>query len=107
MLLYVHQLYLIRCCATTSIEDQATEFIIDTALELKKPFAVVPCCVFTKLFPDRRTPEGGEVRSYDDLVVYLQHKDPGIRREYLPYLCGRNVVLYKLNYDEEEERGER
>ena len=34
--------------------DQATEQIVDIALELKIPFAVVPCCVFPKLFPDRR-----------------------------------------------------
>lgn len=78
--------------------DQATEHIIDTALALKKPFAVVPCCVFTKLFPHRRTPSGEEVRSYEDLICYLQNKDPGIQKELLPYDCGRNVVLYKFCY---------
>mmetsp|Transcript_15672 Transcript_15672/g.26123 ORF Transcript_15672/g.26123 Transcript_15672/m.26123 type:complete len:273 (-) Transcript_15672:53-871(-) len=78
--------------------DQATEHIIDTALALKKPFAVVPCCVFTKLFPHRRTPKGEEVRSYEDLLCYLQNKDPDIQKELLPYDCGRNVVLYKFSY---------
>jgi len=39
--------------------DQATEPIIDAALALGKPFAVVPCCVFPDLFPHRRTRTGG------------------------------------------------
>ena len=34
--------------------DQATESIVDFALSVGKPFAVVPCCVFPKLFADRR-----------------------------------------------------
>ncbi len=34
--------------------DQATEAIVDAALLLNLPFAVVPCCVFPLLFPDRR-----------------------------------------------------
>ncbi|GIL68582.1 hypothetical protein Vafri_21834, partial [Volvox africanus] len=34
--------------------DQATEAILDFALECGKPFALVPCCVFPRLFPNRR-----------------------------------------------------
>ena len=34
--------------------DQATESIIDAALLLNLPCAVVPCCVFPSLFPHRR-----------------------------------------------------
>ena len=34
--------------------DQATEPIIDMALKYKKPFAVVPCCVFAHENPHRR-----------------------------------------------------
>ena len=30
--------------------DEATDFIVDAALTSRKPFAVVPCCVFPKLF---------------------------------------------------------
>jgi hypothetical protein len=30
--------------------DEATEIIIDTALKFNKPFAVVPCCVMSRLF---------------------------------------------------------
>lgn len=34
--------------------DQATDSILDFALECGKPFAIVPCCVFPRLFPHRR-----------------------------------------------------
>jgi hypothetical protein len=36
--------------------DQATEEIIDLALAHNMPFAVVPCCVFPKLFTHRKIP---------------------------------------------------
>ena len=75
--------------------DQATEAIVDAALALGKPFAVVPCCVFPELFPDRRRRDGAEVREYVDFVEYLRAKDPEIRIGYLPFE-GRSRVLYKL-----------
>ena len=34
--------------------DEATEAIVDFARARGKPFAVVPCCVFPAMFPDRR-----------------------------------------------------
>ena len=34
--------------------DQATEHIVSCALALGKPWAVVPCCVFSREFPDRK-----------------------------------------------------
>jgi hypothetical protein len=34
--------------------DQATEAIVDMALKYRKPFAVVPCCVFSHENPHRR-----------------------------------------------------
>ena len=49
---------------------------MDAALALGKPFAVVPCCVFPELSPDRRKPDGGEVRAYVDFIEYLRAKDP-------------------------------
>ena len=36
--------------------DQATEGIMEFAKAHGKPFAIVPCCVFPALFPDRRVP---------------------------------------------------
>ena len=34
--------------------DQATEYVVSCALALGKPWAIVPCCVFARSFPDRR-----------------------------------------------------
>ncbi len=36
--------------------DQATEAIVDLALDQEIPFCVVPCCVFPKEFPNRYLP---------------------------------------------------
>jgi len=74
--------------------DQATEGIIDAALELNLPFAVVPCCTFPELFPNRRTSAGELVASYSDFINYLCAKHPSIRRAFLPFK-GRNQVLYR------------
>ena len=75
---------------------QATDHIVDLALAAGKPFAIVPCCVFPRQNSHRRTKDGGPVRSYEQFIEYLLAKDPGIRREVLPGLPGRNVVLFKL-----------
>jgi hypothetical protein len=46
---------------------------VDGALRHRRPFAVVPCCVFAKLFPERRMPRTGlSVSSYADFLDYLQ-----------------------------------
>ena len=34
--------------------DQATEAIVDLALAVGSPFAIVPCCVYSAEFPKRR-----------------------------------------------------
>lgn len=67
---------------------------MDGALRHGRSFAVVPCCVFSKLFPRRRMPETGTpVTSYGDFLDYLQAKDPAIKRGTLP--CGgANTVLW-------------
>jgi hypothetical protein len=74
--------------------DQATETIVDTALRLKKPFAIVPCCVFPETFPDRKLKNGKQVRTYVQFLEYLREKDPGIETAYLPFE-GRSRVLFK------------
>ena len=44
--------------------DQATDAVVEAALALGCPFAVVPCCVFPSLFAHaRRTPDGSRVTS--------------------------------------------
>ena len=74
--------------------DQATEAIIDTALELDVPFAVVPCCTFPEFFPHRKTADGEPVATYSQLIDYLMRKDPSIQKTFLPFK-GRNQVLYR------------
>lgn len=74
--------------------DEATDAIIDVALKLDKPFALVPCCVFGQQFPYRRKPDGGRVVSFEDLVEYLAAKSPDIQRAFLS-LDGKNMVLYR------------
>ncbi|OQR93439.1 hypothetical protein ACHHYP_02555 [Achlya hypogyna] len=74
--------------------DEATEPIIDVALKLGKPFAVVPCCVMSRQFPDRRW-EGDVVGTYDVFIKYLKAKDTRIQSAFLPF-AGKNQVLYML-----------
>jgi len=45
--------------------DQATESIVDFALHFNKPFAVIPCCVFPRLFPNRFVVKRTVVSSQD------------------------------------------
>jgi len=43
--------------------DQPTEAIIDFGLATGTPVAVVPCCVFPNLFPERKLAQNGEIES--------------------------------------------
>jgi hypothetical protein len=74
--------------------DGATDAIVDFALQHDKPFALLPCCVYRKHFPERRTPSGGSVKTYEELLEYLQSRSDGICRASLGF-DGRNVVLYR------------
>lgn len=74
--------------------DQATECIVDAALLLGKPFAVVPCCVFAILFPTRRLAENGRpVRLHSDFCRYLESKHPCALSHQLA-MRGRNTIVY-------------
>ena len=73
--------------------DEATEAAVDAALALRKPFAVVPCCVYKQLFPERRRSNGLAVKKYSTFLEYLQRKDPRIQSARLPFV-GRNRVLF-------------
>jgi hypothetical protein len=65
--------------------DEATEPIVDAAVLLRKPFAVVPCCVF---------PTGGGPRmSYEAWIAHLTAKHPNIRSAFLAF-AGKNQVVY-------------
>ncbi|KAG0166457.1 hypothetical protein DFQ28_007319 [Apophysomyces sp. BC1034] len=77
--------------------DQATEPIVDVALQLGKPFAVVPCCVFGHENRSRRLSTGEPVLTTEDLVQYLCEKDTSgrghVQKAYLDFE-GKNVVVY-------------
>ena len=93
--------------------DQATDSCIDLANVLGIPVAVVPCCVFPAEFPDRRVVDsatneedgsrdtnkaaGEKVRTYTQLIHYLQQKCPHAKRAELPFSfteTAKNIVLY-------------
>jgi hypothetical protein len=78
--------------------DEATEAIVDGALNSRVPFAVVPCCVLPQYFPWRRQASGVPVKKYGAFVEYLLAKDARIRRTQLPFE-GRNTVLYMCRCD--------
>ncbi|KAI1319310.1 hypothetical protein EDD11_004447 [Mortierella claussenii] len=93
--------------------DQATEPIVRAALKAKKPFAIIPCCVFGRDNPHRRLPklapsditenQGQEednqdsltrpVTSYEDFVTWLSTLHPEIETTWLNFE-GMNQVLY-------------
>merc|ERR1712034_28807 len=87
------------CSALVALHpDEATEPTIDAAFAARRPFAVVPCCVFRKLFPGRRLSNGAAVVKYGNFVRYLREKDSRIRSCRLPF-AGRNVVIYMTAAD--------
>jgi len=76
--------------------DQATGAIVEFAIQAKKPFALVPCCVYSDLFPKRHLPNGKQVTSYTDLIDWIVAKDPQrIKVEELPFE-GKNKVVYYI-----------
>ncbi|KAL3934592.1 MAG: hypothetical protein SGBAC_009722 [Bacillariaceae sp.] len=90
---------LVRSCSLIAgmHPDQATEAIVDASLRLCVPFAILPCCVMPKLFPNRKQKRHGDpVRSYSTFCQYLLDKAPmgvDFRVEHL-YFQGRNKVIY-------------
>jgi len=76
--------------------DEATEPIVDFALAHRKPFVVLPCCVFPKSNTHRMLRDGSPVLSHEQFCVYLQEKHPSIRRTRLTKMEGRNVLLYYI-----------
>ena len=77
--------------------DGATEAIVDAALKYCKPFVVVPCCVFPRLFNQRYLVKNDgsrvQVRSHEQFCEYLLQKDSNFKREILPFE-GRNVGIW-------------
>jgi hypothetical protein len=86
---------LVNCSAIVALHpDEATHVIVDMAVQRRVPFVVVPCCVFSRLFPDRLKPNSNlPVTTYQDLIDYLASKHESIRRTTLPFE-GANVALW-------------
>eukprot|EP01012_Entosiphon_sulcatum_P040504 TRINITY_DN5415_c0_g1_i1.p1 TRINITY_DN5415_c0_g1~~TRINITY_DN5415_c0_g1_i1.p1 ORF type:complete len:383 (-),score=35.16 TRINITY_DN5415_c0_g1_i1:5-1153(-) len=74
--------------------DQAAEHIVDFCVAHRRPFAIVPCCLYTKEFPRRLLQNGEPIRSYDDFVEYLCAKDPLRIRSTVLDFEGRNRVVF-------------
>ena len=73
--------------------DECTEDILDVALKCNKSVAIVPCCVFPRLFPDRKLGNGRSVVSYHDFLSFLLEKDARLRQAELA-IDGKNQVIY-------------
>jgi len=73
--------------------DQVAAEVVDAALMLGLGFAVVPCCVFAHLYPERHLASGVPVREYSELLAFLCEKDSRIEVTELPFE-GRNVAVF-------------
>jgi hypothetical protein len=74
--------------------DEATEIIVKIALQFKKSFSVVPCCVFPTLFANRQLKNGKSVVIYEELITYLEEMIDDPQKAFLNFK-GRNKVLFK------------
>jgi len=97
------------CTAIVALHpDEATGDIVDFAVKYRIPFVVVPCCVFSRLFPNRLKPLPKNenqicidtqrnvrevVSTYDDLIEYLVDKDETIKVIKLDF-DGANLCLW-------------
>jgi len=87
-----------NCNAIVALHpDEATGIIVETAVENEIPFLVVPCCVFSRLFPQRIKPskegENNIVSTYFELIDWLVAKHPAINVTRLPFK-GANLALW-------------
>ncbi len=70
-----------------------TEQIAQVAINFGKPFAILPCCVFGHLFPDR-IHKGKQVTLFEDFVSYLMNLSDNVFQDFLNFE-GRNIVVWK------------
>ena len=75
--------------------DQATEHMIDYAIANNKPFAVIPCCIYSKQFPSRIC-NGKLVTTYAEFVQYLINKAPMDIHAVEMSFEGKCVLLYYI-----------
>ena len=87
-----------NCNAIVALHpDEATGVIVETAVENEIPFVVVPCCVFSRLFPERiklsKEGENNIVSTYFELIDWLVNKHPAIKVTRLPFK-GANLAIW-------------
>lgn len=77
--------------------DQATEPILDLSVQQQLPFAVMPCCVFPRLFAHRRLQQANGVSvpvvTYEQLVGYLVQR--GDAQQTVLDFEGANILVYR------------
>ena len=87
------------CSAIVAMHpDEATEAAVDWALQHQRPFFVVPCCVFGRLFPHRRLADGRPVASTSQFVKYLMEKNFSIKVQTLDFDGANQCVFYAGSY---------
>ena len=90
------------CSAICALHpDEATEAAVDLAIRYRKPWAVVPCCIFARLFPNRRLKSGAQVSSHNDFLQYLQEKQKGAKVKKLDFVGKNDCVYFFGPYDDE------
>ena len=78
--------------------DEATEAAVDWSVEHGRPFFVVPCCVFARLFPHRKFKETGlPVQTQSEFVEYLGRKHQHAQMETLDFDGANKCVYYAGN----------
>ena len=88
--------FLQRCHLVVGFHpDQAAGDIVDFAVARNIPWCMVPCCVYSETFTQRKLKDGTNVKSYDHLVKWLCEKDQRARIATLD-LEGKNTVVYTL-----------
>ena len=87
-----------KCTLIVGIHaDIATEYIVDCAIEFNTAFAVVPCCVFPKSFPQRRLKDGTQVKTLSQFLLYLVEKGEQNHLHFQTHKLrfdGQNTVVY-------------
>ena len=83
-----------NCSAVVALHpDQATGSVVEFAVQHKKPFVVVPCCVFSDLFPGRLNKDGTTVSTREEFILYLKNLHTSIKTIELGFK-GANVAVY-------------
>lgn len=89
-----HRALVEDCSALVGLHpDQPTVEIVEVARRFGKPFAVVPCCAFAALFPERRLRDGRALASTEDVCQFLLEQAPGAASAFLPF-AGRNKAIF-------------